>query len=81
MKVNSHPEGRRVNRQFAQTMRETFDKGARFMSDEHREGRHILLDQCAETGYMSPELEAVFLWTVRDNPNANYRPETREDDE
>lgn len=71
-------EGRRVSKEFAKTMLETFDRGLRFMSKEHIEARHILLNECVQTGQMDAELESVFQWVRRDNPDIDPNPNNEE---
>ena len=63
--------GQRISRAFAQAMLITFQKGERFMDQEHVESRFILLDEAIRTGYMDSDLQSIYDWTVRDRPDVN----------
>ena len=63
--------GQKVSLEFARVMLETFRKGEKFMAQEHVENRYTLLDECIRTGYMSPELQKVYDWTVKACPDIN----------
>ena len=63
--------GQRISRAFAQAMLQIFQKGARFMDQEHIGSRFTLLDEAIRTGYMHDDLQSIYDWTVRDRPDVN----------
>ena len=60
-----------ISREFATAMLETFQSGERFMNPVHVEERNVLLDEAIRTGYMAPELQAIYLWTQKERPDIN----------
>ena len=60
-----------ISREFATAMLETFQSGERFMNPVHVEERNVLLDEAIRTGYMAPELQAIYLWTQKERPDVN----------
>ena len=60
-----------VGRAFAQAMLQVFQAGERFMDREFVESRYVLLDEAIRVGVMSPELQPIYDWTVRDRPDVN----------
>ena len=63
--------GQRISKEFARAMLETFQSRAKFMNPLHIEERNELLDEAVRTGIMSPELQAIYLWTQKERPDLN----------